>query len=127
VGQGESTRTAAPPRVVHVVEDRLAVAVQVAFERQTLKPGFHLIGARVETRRLSAMGQGESTCTKPRLAHHHEGVKRAVEENVPVDAAVRLRRALQAQPLHQRVAVQVDPFESKGLKPGFTLDRFIKG
>jgi hypothetical protein len=26
-----------------------AVAVQVAFERQTLKPVFHLIGARVET------------------------------------------------------------------------------
>jgi hypothetical protein len=24
-----------------------------------------LIGARVETRRLSAMGQGESTCTAP--------------------------------------------------------------
>jgi hypothetical protein len=34
----------------------LAVAVQVAFERHILKPGFHLIGARVETRRLSAMG-----------------------------------------------------------------------
>jgi hypothetical protein len=33
---------------------RQVVAVQVAFERHILKPGFHLIGARVETRRLSA-------------------------------------------------------------------------
>jgi hypothetical protein len=32
------------------------VAVQVAFERHVLKPDFHLIGARVETRRLSDMG-----------------------------------------------------------------------
>jgi hypothetical protein len=29
---------------------------------QTLTPGYHLIGSRVETRCLSAMGQGESTC-----------------------------------------------------------------
>jgi hypothetical protein len=35
---------------------RRAVAAQVAFERQTLKPVFSpLIGARVETSRLSAM------------------------------------------------------------------------
>jgi hypothetical protein len=40
-----------------------SVAVHVAFERHILKPFFHLIGARVETRRLSAMGQGESTVT----------------------------------------------------------------
>jgi hypothetical protein len=42
------------------------VAVQVEFERHVLKPGFHLIGARVETTwvpgALSAVGQGESTC-----------------------------------------------------------------
>jgi hypothetical protein len=49
---------------------RRAVAVQVAFERQTLKPVFHFIGAKVETtwvgtRCLSAVGQGESTCTAP--------------------------------------------------------------
>jgi hypothetical protein len=44
----------------------LGVAAQVKFERQTLKPGFHLIRAWVETRRLSAMGQGESVaCTAP--------------------------------------------------------------
>jgi hypothetical protein len=41
-----------------------AVAVQVAF-CYILKPFFHLIGARIETRRLSVMGQGESTCTAP--------------------------------------------------------------
>jgi hypothetical protein len=33
---------------------------------QILKPGFHSIEARVlETRRLSGMGQGQSTCTAP--------------------------------------------------------------
>jgi hypothetical protein len=36
--------------------DPRGVAVQVAFERHILKPVFHLMGARVETRRLSAMG-----------------------------------------------------------------------
>jgi hypothetical protein len=41
------------------------VAVQVAFESKTLKPGHHFIGSRVETRRLSAMGQGESTAVQP--------------------------------------------------------------
>jgi hypothetical protein len=49
-------------------EELLDVAVQVAFERQILKPVSHLIGARVETRRLSVigvMGRGESTCTAP--------------------------------------------------------------
>jgi hypothetical protein len=43
-----------------------SVAVQVEVESsKKLKPGFHFIGSRVETRRLSAMGQGESTCTAP--------------------------------------------------------------
>ncbi len=32
-------------------------AVQVAFESKGLKPGFHFIGSRVETRRFQAMGQ----------------------------------------------------------------------
>jgi hypothetical protein len=32
-----------------VPEEHRAVAVQVPFERHSLKPGFHLIGARVET------------------------------------------------------------------------------
>jgi hypothetical protein len=53
----------APLQLIH-----LGVAVHVAFERRILKPVFHLIGARVETRRLSAMaamGQGESTCAAP--------------------------------------------------------------
>jgi hypothetical protein len=35
------------------------------FEKHILKPVFHFIGSRVETRRLSAMGQGESACTAP--------------------------------------------------------------
>jgi hypothetical protein len=30
-----------------------------------LKPGFHLIGSRVETRRLSSSGCYGSTCTAP--------------------------------------------------------------
>jgi hypothetical protein len=34
----------------------LGVAVQVAFKSNILKPGFHLIGSRVESRRLSAVG-----------------------------------------------------------------------
>jgi hypothetical protein len=36
---------------------RRDVAAQVAFEsKRTLKPGFHFIGSRVETRRLSSHG-----------------------------------------------------------------------
>jgi hypothetical protein len=45
-----------------------AVAAHVAFERHVLKPGFHLIGARVETTWVpgafqlrAAMGRREST------------------------------------------------------------------
>ena len=46
------------------------VAVQVKnLKKQILKPGFHLLGARFETnwgtRRLSGVGQGESTCAAP--------------------------------------------------------------
>jgi hypothetical protein len=48
------------------VQPHHVVAVQVAFERHILKqPVFHLTGARVETRPLSAMGQGESTRIAP--------------------------------------------------------------
>jgi hypothetical protein len=43
------------------------VALHVAIERHIFKPAFHLIGARFETRHLSAMGQGESTCTRPTM------------------------------------------------------------
>jgi hypothetical protein len=42
---------------------RRGVAAQDAFEKQTLKPGFHFIGARVETRRCQTMGQLDPTCT----------------------------------------------------------------
>jgi hypothetical protein len=34
--------------------ERRGVAVQVAFESKFLKPGFHLIGSMVETRRFQA-------------------------------------------------------------------------
>jgi hypothetical protein len=54
------------PAVVSVRGGVLDVAAQVdPFERKPLKPVFHLVGARVETTRLSAVGQGESTCTGP--------------------------------------------------------------
>jgi hypothetical protein len=36
-----------------------------------LKPGNLCLGARVETKRLSAMGQGESTAVQPRLGLEH--------------------------------------------------------
>jgi hypothetical protein len=52
MGQHHSTRI--KPRLDDELVRRV-VAVQVAFERHTLKPVFHLIGSRVETRRLSAM------------------------------------------------------------------------
>jgi hypothetical protein len=57
-------RSPAFPRVlvqeVDVPPVVLEGAVQVEFERHVLKPGFHLIGSRVETRRLSAMGSNGS-------------------------------------------------------------------
>jgi hypothetical protein len=44
----------------------LDVAVHVdPFEKANLKPVSHVIGSRAETRRLSGMGQGGSTCTAP--------------------------------------------------------------
>jgi hypothetical protein len=49
-----------------LIVERLGVAaVQVAFESKGLKPGYHILSARVETRRLQATGQLESTCTAP--------------------------------------------------------------
>jgi hypothetical protein len=49
------------------------VAEQVVhLEKQTLKPGFHFIGPRVETRRFQAMGQLHSACTYgPTAASRH--------------------------------------------------------
>jgi hypothetical protein len=37
-------------------------------KKQTLKPGFHLIGSRVETRRLSSYGSSWIQRVQPRLA-----------------------------------------------------------
>ena len=42
------------PRLVELAVEDHVVAAQVEFERHILKPGIHLIGARVETRCLSA-------------------------------------------------------------------------
>jgi hypothetical protein len=68
---------------------------------QTLKPGFHLIGARVETRRFqAAMGQLDSTCTAP-----------------PWESSCRGRRRAS-----QAVAVQVE-FEKANFETSFSLNR----
>jgi hypothetical protein len=45
--------SAAPKSWMHAP----GVAVQVAFESKGLKPVFHFIGSRVETRRFQAMGR----------------------------------------------------------------------
>jgi hypothetical protein len=44
---------------------RLAVAAQVAFGKHILKPGFHVIGSRVETRRLSSYGSTDCYLYSP--------------------------------------------------------------
>jgi hypothetical protein len=41
------------------------VAVQVEFERQTLKPGYYLIGNHLKPGAFKLMGQLDSTCTAP--------------------------------------------------------------
>jgi hypothetical protein len=46
---------------------RLVVAVRVECESKALKPGYRLIGPRVETGRFHATGQLDSTCTQPHL------------------------------------------------------------
>jgi hypothetical protein len=69
-----------------------AVALQVAFESKGLKPGYHISGSRVETRRFQAMGQLHPTCTA--------SPRRTTAPSTPAPD----------------VAVQVG-FESKGLKP----------
>jgi hypothetical protein len=53
---GKLDLTCTAPHHVAVVRARRGVAAQVAFERQTLKPGNQFIGSRVETRRLSSYG-----------------------------------------------------------------------
>jgi hypothetical protein len=87
----------------------LAAAVQVdPFESKGLKPGYHVSGARVETRRVQAVGQLDSSGTVPHLAL----------EGLLVDAArdderrhTREARRL-AREHHLDVAVHVE-FESK--------------
>jgi hypothetical protein len=54
--QRPAPRAARPIRAVAVQ----SCILKANFETSSI---FHVIGARVETRRLSAMGQGESTCT----------------------------------------------------------------
>jgi hypothetical protein len=72
---------------------------------KTLKPGFHFIGSRVETRRFQACGSAAfSTCTAPPVVVELVGV---VED---------ARHEEEEQQLLRAVAVQV-AFESKGLKP----------
>jgi hypothetical protein len=53
-GPGEEVEAA---RAVGDEAHAPGVAVQVEFEKQTLKPVSHLIGSMVETRRFQAMGQ----------------------------------------------------------------------
>jgi hypothetical protein len=81
----------------------------VEFESKGLKPGYHLIGSRVETRRLGlkpSYGSGGVIVHRPTevveydvvlLGHDGGEVERRLGE-------------------HQGVAAQVDAFESKGLK-----------
>jgi hypothetical protein len=44
---------------------RRAVAAQVAFESKGLKPGFHFIGERVETRRFQSYESTKQRVEKP--------------------------------------------------------------
>jgi hypothetical protein len=65
---------------------RLGVAVQIAFERKGLKPGFHVTLSRVETRRFQAMGQLSSTCSAPPRRQEHSRRHRLLH-------AARIRRS----------------------------------
>jgi hypothetical protein len=54
------------------------VAAQVEFERHMLKPAFHFLGARVETRRFQAVGKLDATCiTAPTPSSGWAGPARA--------------------------------------------------
>jgi hypothetical protein len=94
---------------------RLDVAVQVAFERQALKPGIHLTGSRVQTRRFQAMGQLIFNVYSPTLSAsssacvHKSGWKKENFANVP------------SPPLVTPGVVAPVEFESKGLKPGYHM------
>jgi hypothetical protein len=104
----------------------LGVAVQVAaFERHILNPVFHLIDARVETNWVPGPFQvwvrGSQRVRGPHLGH--DCVLHALGEDDGARAvAGRLGHLgdLHRDLSHVRgVAAQLDPFESKGLKPGF--------
>jgi hypothetical protein len=49
------------------VQQPLDVAVQVAFESKGLKPGYHFIGSRVETRRFQALWVNWIQLVQPHL------------------------------------------------------------
>ena len=70
----------------------LVVAVHVAFERHILKPGYHLIGNHLETRRSQAMAQLNST-RRPHLVR---------------TAELEVQRGGGAQVVHLDVAAQVE-------------------
>jgi hypothetical protein len=54
-----------PPHGAHPQQAHGVAAQDAAFESKCLKPGYHISGSRVETRRFQAMGQADSTCTAP--------------------------------------------------------------
>jgi hypothetical protein len=96
-----------PLTLAHVVgcDERtvaLGVSVQVAFERQTLKPVLHLTGSRVETRRLSAMVRGSQRAT-PHLGRRARRPRQAE------------RRPLGADLILQHRAVRLPDFEPQRL------------
>jgi hypothetical protein len=101
---------------------------QAAFEEQTLKPVSHIIGSRVgvtSTRRLScAIGQLHPTCVRvlgTLWVNSHQPRLGQVGQARQLGVRGLRRRARVLRSLV--VAVHVDPFESKGLKPGFSLYR----
>ena len=62
---------------------RQGVAVQVAFESKGLKPGYHVTGSRVETRRFQARGELQYF----NVLQPHQGVARAEPLVAPRDGA----------------------------------------
>ena len=65
VGQLHSTCTD-PPRTTPPPPPYRSGTIHLNLKKYTLKPGYHISGARVETRRFQAMGQLlHSSCTSP--------------------------------------------------------------
>jgi hypothetical protein len=146
------TSRSATRRAVSRVRDCRSVALQAAFERQTLKPFFSLDRLQVmglKGHRLWDMGQLDSTCRAPPQVGELtlRGVAMQVEylkgttlkPGYHFDRTSLETRALSelwvewirlVQPhrgvgprLHRVVALQV-AIESQTLKPAFSLDRF---